>query len=174
MSTVAIVLLIFNLLSFPVFYFVLRKKFSRNNYVNNMKKEVDKLIRDIEFHSERCVTLIDDRIATTQNLLKEVDNHINIAGKELKSQKKEVVMLEKLMDKNTEKIRKKNKEKNEIQDYSETLRSKGINPDNVKLALKSKKERVIEMHKDGISKDAIAKKIGIPFGEVELIITLNS
>ena len=160
MTMFASFLLILNLVLMLLCFIAIRKNFSQNKYTENMKQEVEQMIADIQFRTEACVTVLEDKIDTANKAVKAAENRLELINKELAKKESEVVVIDKLMK------QKKDKEKKE-----ETIKIYSDNP----LAYRSLfNDQVLQMHKEGISSSEISKMTGIPMGEVDLIISLNA
>lgn len=165
MTMFASFLLILNLVLMLLCFIAIRKNFSQNKYTENMKQEVEQMIADIQFRTEACVTVLEDKIDTANKAVKAAENRLELINKELAKKESEVVVIDKLMTQNSKKV-KKDKEKKE-----ETIKIYSDNP----LAYRSLfNDQVLQMHKEGISSSEISKMTGIPMGEVDLIISLNA
>lgn len=114
MNTFTIILLFVNLGLMLVFFLVTRRNFSQNKYTENMKSEVAKLISEIQFQTETCVRILEDKIAEANETVKKAENRLEVINTELLKQEKEVVVLDKLLADNSKKIKKEQEtQKNE-------------------------------------------------------------
>ena len=146
------------------FYFLTKKRFSENKYLENMESEVAKLIADIQFQSETCIRLLEDKIDEANEVIKSAQNSLGLINKELSTKKNEVVVLDSLMSKNTKRVQE------EQQKVEEKIKIYSDNPAAVQnLAT----EQVLAMHRSGLSPDKISQETGMPMGEITLIISLD-
>ncbi|MEL3908883.1 MAG: hypothetical protein P1P64_07755 [Treponemataceae bacterium] len=106
MNTFVIILLFVNLGLMAVFFIVTKRNFSQNKYAENMKSEVGKLIGEIQFQTETCVRILEDKIAEANETVKKAESRLEVINAELVKQEKEVVVLDKLMEDNSKKIKK--------------------------------------------------------------------
>lgn len=164
MNTFVIVLLILNLGLMAAFFFVTKCRFSQNKYVDNMNREVQKMITDIQLQTEACVSILEDKINQANTAIKEAEGRLALVQKELKNKEQEVVVLDKLMSKNTSKVKRdKAKKEEKIKIYTDNpLVQKNIFHD-----------QILQMHKEGFSAEEISKSTGVTLGEVELTIAVN-
>lgn len=157
MSYFVIFLLILNLGLMAVFFFITKYRFSKNQYLDNMRDEVSKLITDIQLQSETCIRLLEDKIKTANEAIKVAESRLDVIKNELKAKDKEVVVLDKLMSKNTKKA-------------EETIK---IYTDNPLLSKNNTTERVLNLYHEGFSATEISRQTGIALGEISLIISLD-
>lgn len=72
---------------FMFFYF--KKKFSTQEILENIRQEVDKLLIEINRETDRDLSLVEDKMKELKELIETADQHIKIAKKEQKKQRKE-------------------------------------------------------------------------------------
>ncbi len=123
----------------------IRNAISYDHVLDEVRRDVEDLIVQINQATERNISLVEDRIKKINSLLALADKRITLL------------------------------ERDTIPRYTEIKRP--VIPDvaqarsNQKV---SKKEQVLELHRNGFSSGIIAAKAGISIGEVELIISLSS
>lgn len=174
-----------------ILFLVIKRNFSQNKYAENMRSEVGKLIGEIQFQTETCVRILEDKIAQANECVKRAENRLEVINAELQAQEKEVVVLDKLMADNAKKIKKGQKafeksarknadekapaetEKNTKNETTEKTQNIQIYSDIKEEAKKITSEQVLQMYRSGSSPEEISKKTGMPLGEVSLVISLS-
>lgn len=136
-------------------YLLLNRRISRildsEKLLEKVDEEINGLILDMNQTAERNILLIEDRIKSLNNLIKEADRAVLLLSRELEKKKEEPVV------------------------YSHLARNRklvqepALNDEN-----QSNKTRIMDLHNQGLSSGIIASQTGVPLGEVELIISLNS
>jgi DNA-binding NarL/FixJ family response regulator len=115
--------------------------------LESIREEVDRIIVELNSTTDRNITLLEDKVQSLSTLLEQADKKIGILRREI--------------------------EKHELgaKVYSDLARSgKRIeNPEE-----QDRSTQVLNLHRQGISASAIAKRLGITLAEIELIITLAS
>ena len=143
-------------------YFLLNRKISHildsEKILSRVDDEINNLILELNQTTERNLLLVEDRIKTLSNLIKDSDKSIILLNKELSRPQVEPLNYSHL-----------SKKKNFILPENELVKEKGENDENL-----SEKNRILELFYKGFSTEIIASKTGASIGEVELIITLNS
>lgn len=159
---IIIILIICTIYSF-ILYFILKSRIdSRVNnkkFLREVREEIASLVTQINETSDRNVTLLENRLERLNSLLAEADGKIAILKKDIKVCDK-LVIKPKVTTIVKESVKPEVKESLDID----------LVEDNKSL---STKERIILLHKQGISPTVIARKTESTIGEVELIITLN-
>ena len=134
-----------------IVYLVLKAKLK--HYVDpkaileSIREEVDRIIVELNSTTDRNITLLEDKVQSLSTLLEQADKKIGILRREI--------------------------EKHELSGkvYSELARNgkRVTEPEE-----QDRRAQVLNLHRQGISPSAIAKRLGITLAEIELIITLAS
>ena len=152
------VLLAVELGGLALVYVVLRERIRRSlssvSQIREIRDEVDRLIVELNQTTDRNIALVEDRIAALNELLGKADKKIGLLRRET--------------------------EKHEMgQRVYESLGEVGSRP---RAGAETRKqpqqagaspEAVLELHRAGFSPSLISARLGIPTGEVELIISLE-
>jgi len=115
--------------------------------LESIREEVDRIIVELNSTTDRNITLLEDKVQSLSTLLEQADKKIGILRREI--------------------------EKHELGSkvYSELAHSrKGVQ----EAEEQDRHTQVLNLHRQGISKSAIAKRVGITLAEIELIVTLAS
>lgn len=163
---ILIILIVCTVYSF-ILYFILRSRIDSNlnnkKFLREVREEISSLVTQINETSDRNVTLLENRLEKLTNLIEQADIRISGLKKEIKVQKVHVIEeIKPESVKVTEPVVKQEK-KNDQLDID-------LVDDNTAL---TRKEKIILMHKQGISPSIIASKTDSTVGEVELVISIN-
>lgn len=135
------------ILGFSVIYLILKKKIASsldpNTQIERIREEINHLIVDLNQTTDRNIALIEDRVNRLMDLLAEADKKINLLQRE------------------SEKHQLSNKV------YADIARKKAD------TAKEDRQDEVLRLHREGFSTEMIAKRVGAPVSEVELIISLS-
>ncbi len=123
----------------------IHKSGSYDYIIGEIRKDVDDLVVQINQTAERNISLIEDRIKKISDLLVLADKRIKLLDKRPLPRYNDLRQVV-------------------LPDVKQTRNDQKI----------SKKEQVLELHRNGFSSGIIAAKAGISIGEVELIISLSS
>ncbi|MEA1910564.1 MAG: hypothetical protein U9N32_02685 [Spirochaetota bacterium] len=136
------------------------KKLQKSNVILELESEVNDLVRELNLTADRNINILEDKIKTLTAILNDADKRIKILGSEAGKSKSESVIYNKLG-----KI--SGKAESDVSPKMEPV----VSPVKKVVEL-NKKERIIELHKNGFASSVIATKAGLTVGEVELIISL--
>ena len=134
-----------------IVYLILKAKLNKSvdpkAILESIREEVDRIIVELNSTTDRNITLLEDKVQSLSTLLEQADKKIGILRREI--------------------------EKHELSAkvYSDLARSEKRveNPEE-----QDSSTRVLNLHRQGVSASAIAKRLGITLAEIELIITLAS
>ena len=134
-----------------IVYLILKAKVNKSvdpkAILESIREEVDRIIVELNSTTDRNITLLEDKVQSLTSLLEQADKKIGILKREI--------------------------EKHELSGkvYSELARSgqRVQQPEE-----QDRRTQVLNLHRQGISASAIAKRLGITLAEIELIITLAS
>jgi hypothetical protein len=147
-----VVVLALIITGFVVLYLILKKKIERRTdpsaALSEIRDEVDRIIVELNQTTDRNITLIEDKLAALGEKLAVADRKIALLQKE--------------------------SEKNELssQVYSNILQKRAETRPEPQA--EDAHEQVLRMHLSGVSPAAIAKRLGRPLAEIELIISLSA
>ena len=134
-----------------IVYLILKAKLKQlvdpKAILESIREEVDRIIVELNSTTDRNITLLEEKVQSLSNLLEQADKKIGILRREI--------------------------EKHELSGkvYSELARSGNRVAEPEEL---DRRTQVLNLHRQGISTPAIAKRLGITLAEIELIITLAS
>jgi len=166
MNTLLICLIVCSLYSVVIYRVLsnrLNKKIDNKKFLSSVHEEINSLITQINETSDRNVMLLENRLDRLNNLLLESDKKLLQLKNACKSQvlsenaKESVEKITPVRQVFIEKVPDINKEMTDVAD-DPTL---------------SRRERIILLHKQGISPTIIASQTKATIGEVELIISLS-
>ena len=134
-----------------IVYLILKAKVNKSvdpaAILESIREEVDRIIVELNSTTDRNITLLEDKVQSLTSLLEQADKKIGILKREI--------------------------EKHELSGkvYSELARSgqRVQQPEE-----QDRRAQVLNLHKQGISASAIAKRLGITLAEIELILSLAS
>ena len=134
-----------------IVYLILKAKLNKSvdpkAILESIREEVDRIIVELNSTTDRNITLLEDKVQSLSTLLEQADKKIGILRREI--------------------------EKHELSAkvYSDLARSgKRIESSEEQ----DRSTRVLDLHRQGVSASAIAKRLGITLAEIELIISLAS
>ena len=134
-----------------IVYLILKAKLNKSvdpkAILESIREEVDRIIVELNSTTNRNITLLEDKVQSLSTLLEQADKKIGILRREI--------------------------EKHELSGkvYSELARSgnRVQEPEE-----QDSRTQVLNLHRQGISPSAIAKRLGITLAEIDLIVTLAS
>jgi DNA-binding NarL/FixJ family response regulator len=134
-----------------VVYLVLKAKLNKSvdpkAILEAIREEVDRIIVELNSTTDRNITLLEDKVQSLNTLLEQADKKIGILKREIEKHELSAKVYSELANS------RKEVQKGEEQD---------------------RHTQVLNLHRQGMSKAAIAKRLGITLAEIELIITLAS
>jgi len=134
-----------------IVYLILKAKVNKSvdpkAILESIREEVDRIIVELNSTTDRNITLLEDKVQSLTSLLEQADKKIGILKREI--------------------------EKHELSGkvYSELARS---GPRVQQPEEQDRRTQVLNLHRQGISASAIAKRLGITLAEIELILSLAS
>lgn len=165
MNTILICLIICTVYSFIIYKVLeskINKKIDNKTFLKEVHEEINSLITQINETSDRNVLLIENRLERLNNLISISDRSImnlknyNSIKKNEASKVEDIIIQDKAPIKIDEVITMEIKSSNIHNDVTLTRR-----------------ERILLLHRQGISPTIIASQTKATIGEVELIISLN-
>ena len=136
------------LLGITVIYIVLKKKIDKLSdstfLLGKIREEINQIVVELNQTTDRNIALLEDRLNNISELLTKADRRISLLKRET--------------------------DKHEV---SENI-YKNIADKHKKDENNNRHGEVLRLHKEGISSSSIANRLGLPVGEVELIISLST
>jgi hypothetical protein len=133
-----------------IVYLILKAKLKQSvdpkAILESIREEVDRIIVELNSTTDRNITLLEDKVQSLSAFLEQADKKIGVLRREI--------------------------EKHELTSrvYSELAHSrKGVQEEE-----QDHRTQVLNLHRQGISKGAIAKRLGITLAEIDLIISIAS
>ena len=145
-----VLVIILQLLSFFLLYFLLRKNIVKNYggeaQIQKINQEVSRIIVELNNITDRNIGLIESKIIELKEIMTNTDKRILLMKREEEKHDLSKKVYTNILEKS----------KNEI---------------NVKE--RNLKDEVIKLYRNGLESNAIANQLGASLGEVELIISLS-
>lgn len=139
-------------LGYFIIYLTLKKKIEKfvspAEILDQIREEINRVIVELNQATHRNISLIEDRINRLMELLAKADKKISLLHREGEKHEVGKQVYTRIA-------------KNRTAQEAESIGSEG------------KQEEVLRLHEDGFSAPMIAKRVGTPLGEVELIISLS-
>jgi hypothetical protein len=134
-----------------IVYLILKAKLKQSvdpkAILESIREEVDRIIVELNSTTDRNITLLEDKVQSLSALLEQADKKIGILRREIEKHELGVKVYSELAG-GGKQVRKEEEQDRHAQ--------------------------VLNLHRQGISASAIAKRLGITLAEIELIITLAS
>ncbi|OQY39995.1 MAG: hypothetical protein B6229_02705 [Spirochaetaceae bacterium 4572_7] len=171
MNTILLSLIVCTVYGFVVYQIMnykLHKKIDNKSFLRGVKEEISSLITQINETSDRNVQLLEHRLDKLNRTLDEADRKITLLRYEL-DRKIDIPLNEDTLLRDAHNI---------VKEQIQGLEPE-IEPEVEVTIIKdegsslSKRERILLLHKQGISSSVIASQTKVTIGEVELIISLN-
>ncbi len=155
------VLIAVNILGYFLLFAALTRRIRRDaSPETRIREEVNRLMVELNQTTDRNIALIEDRIASLTELLSKADKKIGLLRRE--SEKHDMGA----------KVYGRIREVKAPDQAVESPREPTVNPPAFE-AETDLRERVIALHRAGITASLIASRVGAPRGEVELILSLE-
>jgi ATP/maltotriose-dependent transcriptional regulator MalT len=150
-----------NIVLWAVMFVRLKKRFSPDSVLGEIRVEVNALLRDIQGEISRDITIANDRTQDLRAIIEEADRHIRLSGAELKIREREQKVVETIQ-----------RQPAPMQAVSVEIPAIVKNPEPV-VPKKSIREQVLELASSGLTSEFIAQKLSISITEVQLYIDLS-
>ncbi len=121
--------------------------------LKKIEDEINEIILELNQTTDRNIGLIEDRIKVLREVLEKADKRINLIKKEAEKSEFSTTLYNNIL----KKARTENNIQEERKGYKVT-----------------DQEKIIDLHRKGISANIIAKRVGTTVGEVELVISLDN
>jgi len=193
-----IFIFVLELVSFPVFFLVLSRRFSRRRILADLRAEMDRLIADLGREADRDVAILENRIKSLRSLIEEADRRVLVAEREERRRQDSVEISKAAFGAAQQPSRAEPArvvdaarpepplpaEQPRVVDAAPApgpaqepitiyTRPRFTRSENQIEPVVPVKERVIELARKGISAEMIASMVSLSLGEVELIIAMN-
>lgn len=177
-----------NLVLLGFFYILLSKKAAQPKqsaeFLEQIRTELDEMVVELNRTADRNIGLVEERIRSLNRLIGEADRRVSILKKETDKYTRSAGTYSNVRpihidpgkaygQKSIEQVEVENKEKKK-EDGKPDLPDKALlNKDHSGKEAPSKRERVMELYRQGISPEIIASRLESTVGEVELIISMT-
>jgi hypothetical protein len=132
---------------FFLVYLILKSKLKKSidpkAVLESIREEIDRIIVELNSTTDRNITLLEDRVQNLSDLLDQADKKISILKREIEKHEMSGKVYSELAEK----------------------RNQGAVEEDLHT-------RVLQLHRQGISASAIAKRLGITLAEIDLIVSL--
>lgn len=136
-----------------VSFLVLKKKIDRvlhpSLLLDKIRKEVNSIIVELNGTTERNIALVEDRLGALKESLRQADKKLSLLQRD--AEKREI----------SQKL------------YARLGQERGDEAKENTESKDMKQEEIVRLHEAGFSSPIIAKRVGSPLGEVELVISLS-
>jgi DNA-binding NarL/FixJ family response regulator len=158
----SLLILLANIVLWVVLFARLKKQFSPDIVLRDIRAQVDALLREIQSEVSRDITIVNDRRQDLQAIIAEADNHILLSDAELKKREREKMVFETMQRMPTPVGRAPVEAIPAIvRNYEPVVPKKSI------------REQVLELAASGLTSEFIAQKLSISITEVQLYIDLS-
>ncbi|MBN1834538.1 MAG: hypothetical protein JW820_01745 [Spirochaetales bacterium] len=149
------------LAGFLVLYLMLKRRIDARTdsraVLGEIRDEIDRIIVELNQTTERNITLIEDRLAALSDQLGQADRKISLLRREGDKTEASTQLYANLLQRRAGQDEPKEQEPKE-QDVQE----------------QDVQEQVLRLHHSGVSPAAIARRVGKPLAEIDLIISLSA
>ncbi len=165
--TIILVLLAVQVLMFLYFRLQIRKELSRENRIENVRREIEQLIIELDSTTDRNVAILEDRIELLKEKVKEGERIIRLIETEGEKRERIVPLYTELRDKQMPP-----ETEREVLPAQDII---SVTPavNDLEIEVIDGRERALELYRQGMDASMIASATGLPRGEVDLIISLN-
>ncbi len=178
MLSLALFLIVANILFSVCFFVFMKKRFSRERVIGDIEKELESLYKDLQREIDNSVSIIEDRTAALRAIISAADKRILLAASEIEKREKSKALISKYAETQAED---KNKAemvaaKPEIYTRRQIIeRAAGADTNFPKFSKSetSPREQVVLLARQDISPEEIATILSLPRSEVDLILALD-
>ncbi len=168
-----------------VVYILLVKKMHKERssaaITEQVRAEIDRMIVDLNQTADRNIGLIEQRLKSLGDLVKEADHRISLLQKQADNLSKSVDTYSRLRPGNLTNASSASSSKSAVVPDNPRSQPESIPPKKSEesdepaegAGGQSKRERVINLYRQGISADIIASRVDSTVAEVELIISMT-
>ncbi|HDQ14222.1 MAG TPA: hypothetical protein ENN41_05355 [Sediminispirochaeta sp.] len=166
-----------SLITAGILYLILNKKIERKQsteqLLESVSSEIDKLIVDLNRTADRNIALIEDRVKSLNQLIQGADRRLALLRKEIDKHTASRGTYSDLR----QRVRKTPAPTEPIPNGAEKKvtppMSSSSEGESEEAPKKSKREQILDMHRQGISADIIASRLDTTVAEIELIISMS-
>jgi len=149
-------------------FLILKKKIDRalqpSQLLDKIRQEVNGIIVELNGTTERNIALVEDRLNTLKEHLSQADRKLSLLQRDAEKRDISQKVYARLGQVHGEASR---------SEASRSEASRGeASRDTVEGSKSLKQEEIVRLHEAGFSTPIIAKRVGAPLGEVELVISL--
>ena len=160
-----IVCTVYGFIIYQIMSYRLYRKIDNKSFLRKVKEEISSLITQINETSDRNVQLLEHRLDKLNRTLDDADNKITLLRYEL--DRKVVIPMDE--NRSIGEVEEEIINESLEESVSETVDTIPIDVD----SSLTQREKILLLHKQGISSSVIAIQTKATLGEVELIISLN-
>jgi uncharacterized membrane-anchored protein YhcB (DUF1043 family) len=148
-----------------LFLFLTRRlvrKLSLEESIDELQREVGGIVTEMNQAAERNISLLEDKIEELRDIEERIDRKITLLNRETQKENESAATYREIV---------REAQKQQRQKPSEAISgdaAKAPQSDNRPI-----RERILDLHRKGISPNIIATRVGSTVGEVELIIGLS-
>ena len=158
-----------------------RRAASRDAQIAEIRDEVSRLLVELNRTTDRNIALIEDRIASLNELLSSADKKIGLLRRETEKHDVGTQIYSRLSEgrsRATGAQAAKSPPRREREEPAQPRQERDEMPPGVAVGVAAGKppdiqQRVVMLHNAGFAASLIASRVGVPLGEVELIIALQ-
>ncbi|MCG8403018.1 MAG: hypothetical protein MJA84_15715, partial [Firmicutes bacterium] len=146
-----------------LFLFLTRRlvrRLSQEESLEQLQREAGAIVTEMNQAAERNISLLEDRIDQLKKIEERVDRKITLFNRESEKETQSATTYREIVREAQQRIR---------DDATASKKS----ADNQNQAPPPLRERILDLHRKGISANIIATRVGSTVGEVELVIGLS-
>lgn len=177
---VIIIFFILNIILWIVFFIKLKKQYSPDVVLHEIKNEVEKLLIEINRVADQDITIIESRIKSLRNMIEEADKRTTLADSVENTKKREKKILKQLQPTSMDLF---GNTEQSIEKEDNAAVTVDIDFSNYKVEVLNQKrndevtampvrDKVLKLHNEGFSVDLISEKLSMSEIEVQMIIDL--
>ena len=157
---------------YVVVYFVLKKKIARTlaatTVLREVREEVNRILVELNQTTHRNVTLLEDRIASLSELLAKTDKKLSLARRETEKQD----LADRLYTELADRPRRPAPGQRPAEPAATAPVPESAEGAAPTQSLPEAATAAVRLAQAGLSPSLIARRLGLPLGEVELILSL--
>jgi hypothetical protein len=148
-----------------IFVFLTRRlvrKLSPEESIGELQREVGGIVTEMNQAAERNITILEDKIEELREIEQRIDRKITLLNREAEKESESATTYREIV--------------REAQRQQRTKPPEAVTQDSTegtRLDDRPIRDRVLDLHRKGISPNIIATRVGSTVGEVELIIGLS-
>ena len=165
---IILVLLAVQILMFLYFRLQIRRELSRENRIESVRREIEQLIIELDSTTDRNVAILEDRVKSLKEAVRQGERVIRLIESEQEKRDHAVPLYTELRSRQLP----EEPERGELP--AEDIISVAPPENDLEIEVIDGRERALELYRQGMDASLIASATGLPRGEVDLIISLNS